>query len=112
MEGIYDQTGGNGPGVTLSEPGFKYDFDVSKICFSMNDTRLGNPLVIPGGVSIVVSGDALAILQELATAQGITPTEALRKALATEKYLHQKKTEGHTLLLLGPDKEVREVLFR
>jgi hypothetical protein len=61
---------------------------------------------------IALSGDALEHLQELATSQGITMEEALRKAIATESYLYKEMQAGSKVLLLTADKEVREVLFR
>jgi hypothetical protein len=69
---------------------------------------LGEPVLS----QIALSGDALEHLQQLATSQGITLGEALRKAIATESYLYKEMQAGSKVLLLTADKEVREVLFR
>ena len=63
-------------------------------------------------MSVTLSADAAELLEWLATAQGITQIEALRKAIATEAYLHKEIKQGSKVLLLNSDKEVREVIFR
>jgi hypothetical protein len=63
-------------------------------------------------MSVSLSGDAARLLEHLAEAQGITQTEALRKAIATEAYLRQEMDQGAKVLLQKPDKEIREVVFR
>lgn len=63
-------------------------------------------------MSVTLSADAAELLEWLATTQGITQIEALRKAIATEAYLHKEIKQGSKVLLLNSDKEVREVIFR
>jgi hypothetical protein len=63
-------------------------------------------------MSISLSGDALEQLEMLASEQGISQVEALRRAIATEGYLKKTMKEGNKVLLLTSDKEVREVFFR
>lgn len=63
-------------------------------------------------MSVSLSGDISRMLEFLAKSQGISQNEALRKAIATEAYLLQERTQGTKVLLQHPDKEVREVLFR
>lgn len=63
-------------------------------------------------MSVSLSGDAAQLLEFLANSQGITQNEALRKAIATEAYLYKEIAQGAKVLLLTPDKEVREVVFR
>lgn len=63
-------------------------------------------------MSISLSGDAARMLEFLAESQGITQNEALRKAIATEAYFHQERSQGTKILLQRLNQEVREVLFR
>jgi predicted transcriptional regulator len=66
----------------------------------------------PKRMSVTLSGDAARLLEQLAESQGITQTEALRKAIATESYLQQEVNSGSRILLQKADKEIREVIFR
>lgn len=113
---IEDQSENGLPGVTLSEPSLKHsayaDLDISKCMMRTDDPRYIKPLTIPGGISTTLTDDIEKVLSTLATAQGISPTEALRKALATEQYLYGQRQKGATILLSAAGKEVREVLFR
>lgn len=63
-------------------------------------------------MSVSLSGDAARLLETLAQAQSITQNEALRKAIATEAYIHQELMQGAKVLLQKPDGEIREVVFR
>ena len=63
-------------------------------------------------MSVTLSSDAAQLLEWLAATQGITQTEALRKAIATEAYLYKEIKQGSKVLILTSDKEVREVIFR
>lgn len=63
-------------------------------------------------MSVILSSDAAQLLEWLAATQGITQTEALRKAIATEAYLHKEIKQGSKVLILNSDKEVREIVFR
>jgi len=51
-------------------------------------------------------------LKELAAQQGITATEALRRALATERFIYDTYQRGGKLLIEEADKPVRELVFR
>jgi len=63
-------------------------------------------------MSVSLSDDAARLLESLATTQGITQTEALRKAIATEAYIQKELASGSKILLLKSDKDIREVVFR
>jgi len=63
-------------------------------------------------LSISLSDDAANLLEFLAQSQGITQNEALRRAIATEAYLLEERTQGTKVLLQKSDRELREVLFR
>lgn len=66
----------------------------------------------PKRMSVTLSGDAAKWLESLAESQGITQTEALRKAIATEAYIQREISEGSKILVQKADKEIREVVFR
>jgi hypothetical protein len=66
----------------------------------------------PKRMSITLSSDAAKWLELLAESQGITQTEALRKAIATEAYIQKEIAEGSKILVQKADKEIREVVFR
>jgi hypothetical protein len=63
-------------------------------------------------MSISLSGDTAKMLEFLATTQGISQNEALRKAIATEEYLRQEIMQGSKVLLQKSNSEIREVVFR
>jgi hypothetical protein len=63
-------------------------------------------------MTVFLSGDASDLLTTLAQDQGINLEEAFRKAIATEDYLYRARKEGAKVLILTPNKEVREILFR
>lgn len=66
----------------------------------------------PKRMSVTLSSDAAKWLEVLAESQGITQTEALRKAIATEAYIQREIAEGSKILVQKADKEIREVVFR
>lgn len=63
-------------------------------------------------MSISLSGDSAAMLDELATGQGISINEALRLAIATEAYFYKAKADGAKVLIQTPEGEIKEVIFR
>lgn len=63
-------------------------------------------------MSINLSSDVAKWLQAIATEQNISQSEALRRAIATEKYLLDERSKGSKILLQKSDKEIREVVFR
>ncbi|MBW4460470.1 MAG: hypothetical protein KME47_09555 [Nodosilinea sp. WJT8-NPBG4] len=65
----------------------------------------------PKRMSINLTGDAAEYLEDLAESQGITQTEALRRAIATESYIQKSIKEGYRVLLQNKD-EIREIVFR
>jgi hypothetical protein len=66
----------------------------------------------PKRMSVSLAGDAARMLEDLAAAQGITQSEALRKAIATESYIREELSNGSTVLIQKPSLELREVVFR
>jgi 4-aminobutyrate aminotransferase-like enzyme len=66
----------------------------------------------PKRMSVTLAGDATRMLEDLAAAQGITQSEALRKAIATESYIREELSNGSKVLIQKPSLEIREVVFR
>lgn len=77
-----------------------------------NSTKGQSENSAPKRMSITLSSDAAKWLELLAESQGITQTEALRKAIATEAYIQKEIAEGSKILIQKADKEIREVVFR
>jgi hypothetical protein len=63
-------------------------------------------------VSVNLTEEAIKSLEALAHKRGITMTEALRKAIATEKFLVDEVSEGSKVLIRSKDgKETRQLLI-
>lgn len=54
----------------------------------------------------------IEILRELAESQGVTLTEALKRAITTEGLIRQRVNSQNKLLLESPDGRIRELMFR
>ncbi|NEP90919.1 MAG: hypothetical protein F6K18_31190 [Okeania sp. SIO2C2] len=63
-------------------------------------------------MSVTLPTDVAEMLEFLATNQGITQNEAIRKAIATEAYFQKEIKQGSTVLIMNSDKSVKEVVFR
>jgi hypothetical protein len=63
-------------------------------------------------MSVTLSQDAAAALEWMATEQGITQKEAIRKTIALEAYLCKERKAGSKILFYSSDGQVREVIFR
>jgi predicted transcriptional regulator len=61
--------------------------------------------------SLVLSPEAEAFLQELATKRGMSIGEIVRRALSLDHYLHEQKEQGTKILLQRPDKSLHEVIL-
>lgn len=62
-------------------------------------------------LTVNLSGDVYETLKGLAEQQGTTITEALRKAISTEKFFRSQE-EGSKILIQDADKTVKQVLLR
>ncbi|NET24422.1 CopG family transcriptional regulator [Okeania sp. SIO1I7] len=72
-----------------------------------------NPPTINKRMSVSLPGEVAEMLEYLATSQGITQNEAVRKAIATENYFRKEIIEGGTILIMNADKKsVKEVVLR
>ena len=63
-------------------------------------------------LSVILSDEAERLLDGLANTQGITKSEALRKAIATESYLLEERMEGSKVFVRRKNNELMEVVFR
>jgi hypothetical protein len=66
----------------------------------------------PKRMSISLSGQAATILDGLATEQGITQNEALRKAIGTESYIREQILNGSRVVIVHADGQETDVVFR
>lgn len=66
----------------------------------------------PTRMSVSLPSDAAQMLETLATNQGISKNEALRKAIATEAYFQREISQGSTILVQKANNELREIVFR
>lgn len=58
-------------------------------------------------ISLSLPGDVAEQLKKLAEKQSITLDEALRRAVSTETFFHDRKEEGFTLFLMSPEDAYR-----
>jgi predicted transcriptional regulator len=63
-------------------------------------------------VTVNLSPQVVKALEALAEEEGITKTEALRKAISTEKFLHEEKKKGSRILIEDTDQKIREIIIR
>lgn len=63
-------------------------------------------------LSVILSDEAERLLNDLANIQGITKSEALRKAIATESYLLEERVKGSKVFVRSKNNELMEVVFR
>jgi hypothetical protein len=61
---------------------------------------------------LILSDSAADVLDELAELQGITKSEALIKALATERYFLMERNKKSKVFLQKENKTIEEVYFR
>jgi predicted transcriptional regulator len=63
-------------------------------------------------VTVNLSDETIEDLREVANRRGITLTEAIRQAIATEKFVQDERDGGGKILIEKPGGRVREVEFR
>ncbi|MGH8524911.1 MAG: ribbon-helix-helix protein, CopG family [Gammaproteobacteria bacterium] len=63
-------------------------------------------------VTVNLSDETIEDLREVAKKRGITLTEAIRQAIATEKFVQKEREEGGKVLIEKRGGRVREVEFR
>lgn len=65
----------------------------------------------PVRMSINLSAEAADALRALTTKRGITLTEAIRRAISTQKYVDDASSRGARILIEEPDGSVKELIF-
>jgi hypothetical protein len=64
-------------------------------------------------LTVNLSDEVAQALRELAEKRGTTVSEALRRAISTEKFINDKIEKGERVLLEDPDgNKQREIVFR
>jgi predicted transcriptional regulator len=63
-------------------------------------------------VTVNLPEETVETLRSLAKERNITYTEALKRAIENEKFLHDEQERGTAVLLESPDRPTREVIFR
>lgn len=58
-----------------------------------------------------ISSEVFAALVEIATKNGTTKTEALRRAISHQKFFNDAVAKGEKILLRSPDGQYREVIL-
>lgn len=62
--------------------------------------------------SVTLSQDEAQTLEWLATEQGVTRKEALRRAIATEVYFYKERKVKSKIVFYTKDGKIKEALFR
>ena len=62
--------------------------------------------------TVNLPAEALDAIRHIAERRGITMTEAIRQAIATEKFLFDAQKEGGKLLIEERDKKVKQIILR
>jgi metal-responsive CopG/Arc/MetJ family transcriptional regulator len=63
-------------------------------------------------VSVSLPLETIEQLDKIASRHGITMTDAIRRAIATEAYIDSKIQEDSKILIQKPDNSLIEVVFR
>jgi predicted transcriptional regulator len=63
-------------------------------------------------VTVNLGDEVQAALNEIATKRGVSMTEALRQAIANEKFLQDEINQGSKILIEDKDKNVQRVVFK
>ena len=62
-------------------------------------------------VTVNLTQDEVDKLKAIAEEKGVTVTDVLRRAIATESFLQDAKTDGSKILIEDNDKKVRQVVI-
>jgi hypothetical protein len=63
-------------------------------------------------LSVNLTPDVANTLRELAAARGTSITDALRRAIGTEKFLQDAANRNAKILVEEPDKTVKQIVLR
>ncbi|ASF48376.1 CopG family transcriptional regulator [Methylovulum psychrotolerans] len=61
-------------------------------------------------VTVNLPEDQIEFLQQIAAKDHLTFTDALRRAINSEKFFVQQENAGCKVLVEGPDQRIREIL--
>ena len=61
-------------------------------------------------VTVNLPDDQIAFLQKIAETENLTFTDALRRAINSEKFFVQQESTGNKVLVEEPGQRIREVL--
>lgn len=63
-------------------------------------------------LSVALKTDASKMLDEITESSGMTISQAIHRAIATEFYIRQEIEDGSKILVQKSNEEIREVIFR
>jgi hypothetical protein len=63
-------------------------------------------------MTIALPPDAARMLELLSELQGVSQSEALRRAISTEAFIQREIKDGGRVLIQSPDNHVKELVFR
>lgn len=63
-------------------------------------------------LTVNLAEDVAQALKEMADRRGISITEAVRRAISTEKFIEDETAAGSKVLVEDKDKTIRQVVFR
>jgi predicted transcriptional regulator len=69
-------------------------------------------VLIKKKVTVSLSQEAVDALNQIADSRGVSLTEALRQAIASEKFLSDEVSKGSKILVERPNQPVREIVIR
>ncbi len=62
-------------------------------------------------LSVNLSAEAAEAIRTITSRRGVTLTEALRRAISTQKYIDDAAQRGARILIEEPDKTLKELIF-
>lgn len=64
-------------------------------------------------LNVNLSDEVATELERMATEDGVTVTEVVRRSISTEAFLRDARSRGEKILILDPaSQQMREVIFR
>jgi Ribbon-helix-helix protein, copG family len=63
-------------------------------------------------MTIALPADTARMLELLSELQGVSQTEALRRAISTEAFIQREIKDGSKVLIESPDNRLKELVFR
>lgn len=63
-------------------------------------------------MTISLPSETARMLELLCELQGVTQTEALRRAISTEAFIQREIKDGSKIFVESPDRRIKELVFR